>query len=120
MSAAIELEGEEGKEQTAVRECRTLLRAKIKEAQGTMDGKCAPNLLDEDPTGYWEMELGLWGSCEMQLEETCIVITADGQDLMAAEGSEVMAIKALFKAGKSQEWSSPTQLLFPTALMPHL
>lgn len=77
-------------------------------------------LLDKDPTGHWGMELGLWSSCKVQLEETCTVITADGQDLTAAEGSEVMAIKAFSKAGRSQDWRLPTQLLFTTALVPHV
>lgn len=76
-------------------------------------------ILDKDPTGYWEMELELRGSCKTQPEETCFVISADGQDLMAAEGSEVMEIKTFFKAQKKQGWRSHTQLLFTTALMPH-
>lgn len=58
---------------------RTLLKAKIKEAQCSMDGKCTLNLLDEDPTGYWEMELGLWVPVKCSWEETCTVIAAAGQ-----------------------------------------
>lgn len=55
----------------------------------------------------------------MQLEETCTLIPADGQDLMAAEGSEVMEIKTFFEAGKSPDWRSHTQVLFTTTLIPH-
>lgn len=59
-------------------------------------------MLDVDPAGSWEIELRLQGSCKIQLEETCTLIPADGQDLRAAEGSEAMAIKTFFKAGKAQ------------------
>lgn len=46
------------------------------------------------------------------------LIPADGQDLMAAESSEAMEIGIFFKAGKSPDWRSSSQLPFTTALMP--
>lgn len=39
---------------------------------------------------------------------------------MAARGSEVMEIKTCFQARKSQNWRYCTQVLFTTALMPHV